>query len=428
MTDSLFVLFIIFFACFVCSAFFSGSEAAFFSISRAKARTFLGGGKKGAASLDFLKRDPNRFLMTIVIGKNLSNITAASIGTMLVIVFFGNENMLLAIVVAILLVAAMMLIVGDIIPKAYATRNPEKLTLTVSPFLHILSRIFSPIIWICDRLAHLISGNRPLTANMMTEEDIKEWIHAGTEEGTIEEEEQQMLYSVLEFGDTSVRKVMTRRQDVVMLEDTATAAQALAIFQDTHFSRLPVYQGTTDKIIGILNIKDLLAADFTADSIYQHHTSIASLASDPYFIPDSKKIDVLLREMQKNKTHMAIVLDEYGAFEGVITVEDILEELVGDILDEYDTDEAEIVKSSDGKYSIDASCSIEDINEELGISIPISEEYETIAGFIMTHLGHIPSIDEEITISGSKEKIKVTHMNANRIMRIRLELPPEESL
>jgi len=428
MTESLLVPFIIFIACFICSAFFSGSEAAFLSISRAKARTFLGEGKNSTTSLDLLKRDPNRFLMTILIGKNFSNITAASIGTILVIAFFGNENVLLAIVVAILLITAMMLIVGDIIPKAYATRSPEELILTVSPFLHILSRMFSPVIWIFDGLVHLISGDRPLTANMMTKEDIKEWIHAGTKEGTIEEEEQQMLYSVLEFGDTSVRKVMIRRQDVVMLEDTATVAQALAIFRDTHFSRLPVYQGTTDKIIGTLNIKDLLAADLTSDSIYQHDTSIASLASDPYFIPDSKKIDDLLREMQKNKTHMAIVLDEYGAFEGVITVEDILEELVGDILDEYDIDEAEIVKISDDKYSIDASCSIEDINEELGISIPISEEYETIAGFIMTHLGHIPSIGEEITIAGSKEKIKVTYMNANRIMRVRLDLPPEEVL
>jgi CBS domain containing-hemolysin-like protein len=422
MIDSLLVPFIIFVACFICSAFFSGSEAAFFSISRAKARTFLGEGKKGAVSLDLLKRDPNRFLMLILIGKNLSSIAAVSIGTILAIVFFGNENLLLVIVVAILLLTATMLIVGDIIPRAYANLNSEKLALAVSPFLHILLQIFSPIIWVFDSFVHLISGDRPLTANMITEEDIKEWIDAGTEEGTIEEEEQQMLYSVLEFGDTSVRKVMTRRQDVVMLEDTATSAQALELFHETRFSRLPVYQGTTDKITGILNIKDLFAAEF----IHQHHASIAPLASEPYFIPDSKKIDVLLREMQKNKTHMAIVLDEYGAFEGVITVEDILEELVGDILDEYDTDEAEIVKISDDKYSIDASCSIEDINEEVGISLPVSEEYETIAGFIMTHLGHIPSIGEEITIAESNEKIKVTYMDANRITRVRLDLPPED--
>jgi CBS domain containing-hemolysin-like protein len=424
MTDSLLLPFIIFLACFASSAFFSGSETAFFSISRAKARTFLGEGKNGAASLDFLKRNQNRFFILILIGKNLSKTTAVSIGTILAIAFFGNENILLVIVVAILLFTAIMLIGGDIIPRAYANRDLEKFTLAVSPFLHFLLQIFSPIIWIFDGLVHFISGGRPLTANVITEEDIKEWIDAGTEEGTIEEEEQQMLYSVLEFGDTSVRKVMTRRQDVAMLEDTATAVQALELFQETRFSRLPVYQGTTDEIIGILNIKNLFAADF----IYQHHTSIAPLASEPYFIPDSKKIDVLLREMQKNKIHMAIVLDEYGAFEGVITVEDILEELVGDILDEYDTDKTEIVKISDDKYSIDASCSIEDINEELGISIPTSEEYETIAGFIMTHLGHIPCIGEEITIAESNERIKVTYMNANRVTRVRLDLAPEDEL
>ena len=422
MTDSLLVPFIIFIACFASSAFFSGSEAAFFSISRAKARTFLGEGKKGAVPLDLLKRDPNRFLLLILIGKNLSNIAAVSVGTLFAITSFGNENLLLAILVTIFLLTAILLIVGDIIPKAYANLNSEKLALTLSPFLHILVQIFSPLIWVLDGIVHLISGDRPLTANMITEDDIKEWIDAGTEEGTIEEEEQQMLYSVLEFGETSVRKVMTRRQDVVMLEDIATTAQALELFHETRVSRIPIYQGTTDKIIGILNIKDLFAADF----IHQAHASITSLVNEPYFIPDSKKIDVLLREMQKNKTHMAIVLDEYGAFEGVITVEDILEEIVGDILDEYDTEEAEIVKISEGKYSIDASCSIEDINEELSILLPISEEYETIAGFIMTHLGHIPSIGEEISIAESKEKIKVTYMNANRITRVRLELPTEE--
>ena len=424
MTDSLLIAFIIFSACFVCAAFFSASEAAFFSISRAKVRTLLGDEKDGETSSDFLKNEPDRFLMTVFIGTTFSTIAAASLGTALAIHALGVENMVLAILSSVLFVTAIMLVVGEIIPKAYASCNAEKLTLTVSPSLHILSQILSPLIWVFTSLVRFISHDRPFTASMITEEDIKEWIDAGTEEGTIEEEEQQMLYSVLEFGDTSVRKVMTRRQDVVMLEDTATAAEALCLFQDTRFSRLPVYHGTNDKIIGILNIKDLFVADF----IHQHHALISSLASEPYFVPDSKKIDELLREMQKNKTHMAIVLDEYGSFEGVITVEDILEELVGDILDEYDTDEAEFVKISDTKYSVDASCLIEDINEEFGISIPTSEEYETIAGFMMTCLGHIPCIGEEVTIAESKEKITVAYMNANRITRVWLELVSKEEV
>ncbi|MDR2855879.1 MAG: hemolysin family protein [Methanomicrobiales archaeon] len=422
MTDSLLIAFIIFIACFVCSAFFSASEAAFLSISRAKVRTLLGDEKNGESSSDFLKGDPDRFLMVLFIGTTFSTIAAASLGTGLAIHYFGVENMFFSIISSVLFVTAIMLIVGEIIPKAYASRNAEKLTLTVSPFLHFLSQILSPLIWVCTWIVRFVSGDRPFAASMITEEDIKEWIHAGTEEGTIEEQQQQMLYSVLEFGDTSVRKVMTRRQDVVMLEDTATASEALHIFQDTRFSRLPVYHDTADKIIGILNIKDLFAADF----IHQHHAPISSLTSEPFFVPDSKKIDELLREMQKKKTHMAIVLDEYGSFEGVITVEDILEELVGDILDEYDTEEAEFVKISDDKYSVDASCLIEDINEELGISIPMSEEYETIAGFMMTHLGHIPSIGEEVTIAESGEKITVTYMNANRITRVRFELVSKE--
>jgi CBS domain containing-hemolysin-like protein len=424
MTDSLLITFIIFIACFICAAFFSGSEAAFFSIGRAKVRTRLGEEKGGDASSDFLKNEPDRFLMTVFIGTTFSTVAAASLGTALAIHYFGVENMIFVIPISVLFVTAIMVVFGEIIPKTYASYNAEKLTLAVSPFLHILSQILSPLIWAFTWLVRFILGDRPFTASMITEEDIKEWIHAGTEEGTIEEEEQQMLYSVLEFGDTSVRKVMTRRQDVVMVEDTATAAEAFYIFQDTSFSRLPVYHETTDKIIGILNIKDLFVADF----IQQQDAPISSLASEPYFVPDSKKIDVLLREMQKKKTHMAIVFDEYGSFEGVITVEDILEELVGDILDEYDTDEAEFVKISDYKYSVDASCSIEDINEELGISIPMSEEYETIAGFMMTHLGHIPSIGEAVTIADSGEKITVAYMNANRITRVLLDLVSKEEL
>ena len=424
MIDSLLIPFILFLACIGVSAFFSGSEAAFFLINRTKSRMLFGDGKNSADPLDFLKRDPDKFLMTILIGANFSIIAAASIGTVLTITVFGVESMVLAIVVSVLLVTVFMLIIGEILPKTYAFRNAERLILLASPPLYILSQIFSPVIWVFTKLTRLISGDRALTASMITEENIKEWIHVGTEEGTIEEEQQQMLYSVLEFGDTSVRKVMTRRQDVVMLEDTATATEALSIFHETRFSRLPVYQDTTDKIIGILNIKDLFAADF----LHQDHAPITTLMSEPYLVPDSKKIDELLREMQKNKTHMAIVLDEYGAFEGVITVEDILEELVGDILDEYDIDEAEIVKLSDHKYSIDASCSIEDINEELHISIPLSDEYETIAGFMMTCLGHIPCIGEEVIIAESEEKITVIHMNANRITRVRLEFAPKDNV
>ena len=407
---------------FVLSAFFSGSEVAFFSIARTKVRTFLGEGKKGAVSLDALKQNPDRFLLTILIGNNLSGTAAISIGTVIVLKFLETTNLLIAVTIAILLITAVMLVVGEIIPKIYANQHAEKIALAVSPPIQVFSFLFSPAIWVLDRFSHLISGDKPLTTSMVTQEDIREWIHVGTEEGTIEEEEQQMLYSVLKFGDIPVRKVMTRRQDVVMLEDTATSEQALEIFQETRFSRLPIYHDTTDRVVSILNIKDL----FTADLINKHHVSIASLASEPYFVPDSKKIDDLLREMQKNKTHMAIVLDEYGTFEGVITVEDILEELVGDILDEYDTDETEIIRISDTRFSIDASCSMEDINEELGLFLPVSEEYETIAGFVMTRLGHIPCIGEKLVVEEFGDSITVTHMEANRITRVKLELNPRE--
>lgn len=261
--------------------------------------------------------------------------------------------------------------------------------------------------------------------HMITEEEIKEWIDVGQEEGTIEKDEQEMLHSVFEFSDTRVREVMTPRIDVVMLEDTSSSDEALEIFKNTGFSRLPIWHGNIDTIKGILNVKDAIF------SVLETHESIpiVELLSEPLFVPETKNIDDLLRELRAKKTHMAIVLDEYGSFVGIVTVEDILEELVGDILDEFDTEEHELVRVAEDVYSVDARMWVEDLNKHLDLHLPTSETYETIAGLVIERLGNIPRIGDVCDLTEEGVRLVIIQMTGKRINRLKLIRihPPEPS-
>ena len=220
----------------------------------------------------------------------------------------------------------------------------------------------------------------------MTEEEIKEWIDVGKEDGTIEQGEQEMLYSVLEFADTTAREIMTPRVDVTLMEDTVTFEEAIRIFNETGFSRIPVYHDQIDNITGILNVKDV----FSAMVSHRKDSTIKEVMYDPMFVPETKKIDDLLKELQVHRVQMAIVIDEYSSFVGIATVEDILEEIVGDIMDEYDKEEPDIQNISDGVFVVDAQMWVEDINERMEIDLPVDESYETVGGLIIDRLGHIP--------------------------------------
>ena len=409
---------IVFILALICSAFFSGSEVALFSITRAKVRTLLHEEKPGSLALSSLKQSPDRFLITILIGNNIVNILGASIATAVAIGIFGEGGF--AVTVATFVVVVLLLIFGEISPKMYATRHSTAIALSVSPTIHLLSRVFSPIIWFFNKVAGKITGGTAFTHHLITEEEIKEWIDVGQEEGTIEKDEQEMLHSVFEFGDTRVREVMTPRIDVVMIEDTVSPEDALEIFKKTGFSRLPVYHEHIDAIRGVLNIKDT----FVAVMDQRHQVPITELCSEPLFVPETKKIDDTLREMRGKKTHQAMVLDEYGAFVGIITVEDILEELVGDILDEFDTEEPELVRIAEGIYSVDARMWVSDLNKELTVTLPISETYETIAGLIIDKLGYIPRIGESCEVHDEGVRLIVIQMKGKRITRIKLLISP----
>lgn len=415
MTPDEILLIGLFIACLALSGFFSSSEVALISITRAKVRTLVNEKKKGSEALARLKEYPDHILIAILIGNNIVNVAAASIATAVAIARFGDAGVGIATGVVVIL----MLVFGEIGPKTYAARYTERLALFAAPVILFLTKILYPLLWGYDRLsAHFALGGG-IAEPAITEEEIKEWIDVGEEEGMIEEEEKQMLFSVFKFGDTTTREIMTPRVDVVMIEDVSSLENAINLFNETGLSRIPVYHDQIDNIVGILNIKDVFAAEFSKKAV----VAIQELTHDAYFVPESKMIDELLKEMQVRKVHMAIVLDEYGGFAGVVTVEDILEELVGEILDEFDEEEPSIQKLGEGVYMVDAQVWVEHLNEELGTDLPIGESYETIGGLLFTILGHIPLRGEVVKLENGIT-LAVMQMRGRRIVKVKLILPP----
>lgn len=421
--DLLIVEVVLFIAALLFSGFFSSSEVALISITRAKVHALQSQGRKGAKALDTLKRSTDAIQITTLIGSTIANVAVASLATAIGITLYGNLGIAVGLVVA----AVLVLVFGEIGPKMYASRYTEELALRVSRPILFFSKLLYPVLWVTDRIEQQFAFRPGVTEPVVTEEEIKEWIDVGEEEGTIEEEERDMLYSVLRFGDTTAREVMTPRVDVVMIEDTATLESALAIFNETGFSRIPVYHEQIDNIVGLLNVKDVFSAVFRQ----QTSATIRDLMYEPYFIPESKKIDELLKELQVKKQHMAVVLDEYGSFAGIVTVEDMLEELVGEILDEFDEEEPEVQQLEEGIYLVDARTWVEHLNEDLDLNLPLMDTYESIGGLVIERLGHIPRRGEVVKIEESNVTLVVMQMRGRRIVKVKLiigpPVPPTES-
>jgi CBS domain containing-hemolysin-like protein len=417
MIEDLFYL-LLFIICILLSAFFSSAEVALISMSRARVRTLVNDHKPGAAALATLKEKPDHFLITILIGNTIVNIAAASIATAIAISVFGS----IGVGIATFVVVIVLLVFGEIGPKIYATRAPDSFPRAVAPVILVLSRIFSPLIWVVDRVNPSLGIGKESAEPAVTEEEIKEWIDVGKEEGTIEQDEKEMLYSVLEFGDTTAREIMTPRVDVILMEDTTSIPEAIRIFNETGFSRIPVFHEQIDNITGVLNVKDVFSAMVSKRKDF----SIMEIMYDPTFVPETKKIDDLLKELQVHRVQIAIVIDEYSSFVGIVTVEDILEELVGEIRDEYDKEEPGVQTISEGVYVLDAQMWVDDINDELGIRLPMDESYETVGGLLIDRLGHIPQHPgEKVEIEAGRVTLVVMQMHGRRIVKIKCIVRPE---
>ena len=408
---------LLFIVCVLLSAFFSSSEVALISITRAKTRTLVNEGKHGSKALAELKEKPDRLLITILIGNNIVNIAAAAIATAVAIRIFGDVGVGIATGVVVII----LLVFGEIGPKIYATRASDSFALTVAPVIFFLSRLLLPVIWLIEKVSPKFGVGKESAEPSLTEEEIKEWIDVGKEEGTIEQAEQDMLYSVLEFADTTAREIMTPRVDVIAMEDTVSFEEAIRIFNETGFSRIPVYHDQIDNITGILNVKDV----FSAMVSHRKDSTIKEVMYDPMFVPETKKIDDLLKELQVHRVQMAVVIDEYSSFVGIVTVEDILEEIVGDILDEYDKEEPEVQNITEGVYVVDAQMWVEDINERIKLDLPVEESYETIGGLIIDRLGHIPlHPGEKVEINDGKITLVVIQMHGRRIVKVKIVIHP----
>lgn len=391
------------------SALFSSAETAFTHIDLLKIKHLVSSGNKRAKTLEKLKDNSEKTLTTILIGNNLVNISASSIATSLAIDFFGNKGVGIAVGVMTFLI----LVFGEITPKSYAIRKAESLALFVAPLFDFLSKIFYPISLAFTGISNLFLGKSVKNTPMFTEDEIKTLIDVSGEEGTIEEDEKEMITSIFEFGDTRVKEIMIPRVDMVCVEAEENIKEVLAKAIKGGYSRFPVYKDEIDNIVGILYIKDLLK--YLKDGNF--NICADKIKREAYFIPETKRADDLLREMQKKRVHMAIVIGEYGAVIGLVTLEDLIEEIVGEIFDEYDVAKDEITYLDKNTAIVDARLPIDEFNEKMNLQLP-SDPFDTLAGFMMEYLDKVPEEGEEVEYDGNKFIIE--KMDEKKISKVRI--------
>lgn len=403
------------------SAFFSCSETALTTVNRIRIRTLIEEGNKKAVTLGKVIENPGKMLGAILIGNNIVNISSSSLATVLAIEILGDTGAGVATGIITLLV----LIFGEITPKTLATLNAEKIALFVAGIIYSLMWILTPAIYIVNKLSHvvlrLMRVNPDNKATAITETELRTIVEVGHEEGILETEEHQMINNVFEFGDSRARDIMVPRIDMIFVSVDSTYQELLDIYEEYHYTRLPVYEESSDNVIGIINIKDLL--------LYkpEQEFSVKNYLRDAYFTYESKRLSELLLEMKKTSVNIAIVLDEYGVTAGLITLEDLLEEIVGEIRDEYDEDEEEIFKTiAENEYLVDGQIKLGDLNDLLESELT-SEDYDSLGGYIMEHLDRLPEENDDLTSDGFRFHVEA--LDKNRIKKVRIyRLPVEEAV
>ncbi len=401
------------------SAFFSSAETALTTVNRIRLQTLSEEGDRRAdIVLKTIENSP-KMLSTILIGNNLVNNFSAALATALAIKLVGSGAV--GAVTGILTI--LILIFGEITPKTFATVNAEKLSLAYASVILFLMRLLTPVIFvinhICRFFLRLLHVNADASLNTITEQELRTIVDVSHKEGVIEKEERQMIYNVVDFGDSLAKDIMVPRADMAAVSETASYAEVKELFHAERYSRLPVYREDRDNITGILNIKDFL---FCNEGDFR----VTDVMYEPYYTYEFKKTSELLLDMQKNSVTLSIVLDEYGSAVGLISLEDLLEEIVGEIRDEYDEDEKDLIrKLDDREYLIEGSVKLDDINDALGLSLH-SEDYDSIGGLVIEMLDHLPTTGEAVT-TDSAIRIIVDQMDNHRIESVRLILPEPDS-
>ena len=383
------------------SGFFSSAETSLFSISHSKAIHLAKSRKKSFLLLNKMKANPHSLLTTILIGNNIVNVGAASFATSIALGLFPNYAVGMATGVMTLLI----LIFGEVFPKSIATRNNILIAkITIFPIFW-MSILFKPAIWFLNFIPKL-TGKIKKTPSI-TEEELMTYVEVVEEEGEIKEEEKELIHKVFEFDDTSASEIMTPRGDMFVIE--ADKELVLKEIVESGFSRIPVIEDEIDNIIGILHIKDL----FLEQAYGEKDIDLKKIMKPPYFVPEYKKLDKLLSQFKKRKNHIAIIVDEHGGVSGLITLEDVIEELVGEIRDETDKEDPHIVAQKKSEWLVLGKSDIDEVNEIIGMQIPESKDYDTFSGYILDQIGRIPQEKEAIQIGAFKIIIK--KMDGNRI-------------
>lgn len=399
--------------CLFLSGFFSSSETALFSISRIRALHIAKDGSKTGRLILKMKKDSHSLLTTILIGNNLVNIGASALATAVAISYFKSN----AVGIATGVMTILILIFGEIFPKSFANHNNILVARFVIYPLFWFSKLFYPLIWILNFIPKL-HGKMNISHRTVTEDELMTMVEVVEEDGEIKEEEKEFITNIFEFDDTSCSEIMTPRADMFVI-DVSRDVDIEKILK-TGYSRIPVIEDSIDNIIGILHVKDLFAR-FQKVCVSGSDTSldVKQIMKKPYFIPESQKLDSLLQDFKKKKNHMAVVVDEHGGISGIVTLEDVVEEIIGEIIDETDRLAPDIVKLKGNKWLVTGKIDIDDLNKEIEIEIPESNEYDTFSGFFLEQIGRIPKPDDSIVIN--KWQATVKEMDGNRIKSFILE-------
>lgn len=409
---------LILFILLLLSAFFSSAETSLTTVNKLRIRSLVDEKVRGAKTVSKLIENPSMMISAILIGNNVVNLSASSLATALVIDMWGSNAAGIATGILTLLI----LIFGEITPKTLATIHAERLSLAYAPIIYLLTRVLTPIIFIINKISlsllFLFRVDPNKRSVVVTENELRQFVDVSHEEGVIESEERKMITNVVDFGDSLAKEVMVPRIDMAFANIEMSYKELIEAFRLDKYSRMPVYADTRDNIIGTINLKDVFF--FHGD---ESTFDMKDFLRDPYFTYEYKKTAELLNEMRRDSIPMAIVLDEYGATAGLITLEDLLEEIVGEIRDEYDGDEVDsIISLGNNEYLAEGTAKLEEINEEIGLQLS-SDDYDSIAGHIIHLLDHLPTKGEQIT--DNYVTFTVKSVDKNRIDKVHIYVDPK---
>lgn len=402
----------------ILSGFFSSAETALSTVNRVRMRTLEEEGNKRAVRVNRILENYSKMLSAILIGNNIVNLSASALATTLAM----KINLAVGIATGILTIVV--LLCGEIVPKTWAMTSSEKISLAYSGIIYCLMQLLTPVIFVVDKLSNGILRLMHIDPNSkmatMTEAELRTYVDVSHEDGVIENEEKEMIYNVFDFSDALAKDIMIPRINMVTVSVTDSYEKVLKVFRDSMYTRLPVYQDDKDNIIGIINIKDFILTNDEA------HFDVRNILRDAHYTYEFKKVADLLIEIREKTTNVIFVLNEYGATVGMITLEDLLEEIVGEIRDEYDADEEELIQKKDDRtWLVEGSMKLDDINDELGTDLE-SEDYDSISGIIIECLDRLPEDNEEVTLKNGIH-LKVQGIDQNRIKKVLMTLPDEKT-